>query len=258
MNFLAKSTIALSTAMVLFTGCATTELQTKVQMTQSIFVDPVAKDKRLIFVAMRNTSGQNINLENRIISALQSKGYTVVDDPDKATYILMANILYCDKKQENNALGAAGAGAATGATIAAYNRGGVGNAVAGAAAGALIAGIAGKLTEDTIYQMQVDVMVKQKAKGKVMANTGGVAGQASVQDGGRAGFLNQFAGNIANANGGAQVRDNRTNYASQSYESDYIEKQTLLFAEATKMGLTLEQAIPTLEQQMANQIAGIF
>lgn len=247
-------------ALVFTTGCATTTLQTKVKMTQSIFVDPVAKNKRLIFVSMRNTSGQNLNLESKILANLQAKGYTIVDDPDAATYILMANILYCDKKQENNAAAAAGLGGAIGGSAAAYNSRSmsVGSTLGGAAAGALVAGVIGKLTEDTIYQMQVDVLVKQKAKGKVLASTGSAGGQAQVRDGQRAGFLNSFGGAVRDTQGGAQVSDNRFNTASQQYESEHIEKQTMLFAEATKLNLTLEEAIPSLEQQMANQIAGIF
>ena len=94
------------TTLLFFTGCATSELQTNSRMTQSIFINPVAKNKRLIFVSSKNTSGQRINLENTILSELQLKGYTIVDDPEQATYILMMNILYCDKKQENNAVGA--------------------------------------------------------------------------------------------------------------------------------------------------------
>lgn len=51
--------IALSSlvAMSLLTGCVTTQLQTSATMTQSIFLDPVAKDKKIIFLNVRNTSG---------------------------------------------------------------------------------------------------------------------------------------------------------------------------------------------------------
>lgn len=257
---IARTSLMVALALVFAAGCGTTTLQTKVKMTQSIFVDPVAKNKRLIFVSMRNTSGQNLNLEWMVLSMLQSKGYTIVDDPDMATYVLMANILYCDVKQEDNASGAAALGGMTGGAIASYNsrRGSMKSTLGGAAAGALVAGVIGKLTEDTVYQMQVDVLVKQKAKGKVLASTGSAGGQAQVRDGQRAGFLNSFGGAVRDTQGGAQVSDNRFNTASQQYESEHIEKQTMLFAEATKLNLTLEEAIPSLEQQMANQIAGIF
>jgi len=252
----ASSVIALS----LLSGCATTQLQTKAKMTQSVFVDPVAKEKRIIFVSMRNTSGHDVNLEPRVVSTLQNKGYIITDDPDKATYILMANVLYADIKQENNTAGGAAAGGLAGGAIAGYNSrsGSVGSTLGGAAAGALVGGLLGKLTEDTIFQMQVDVLIKQRAKGSVYTTTGNKAGQSSVSDGRKAGVMNEFGGAIRDTEGGAKVKDNRTNYASQEYQSEYIEKQTMLFAEATKMNLTLPEAIPTLEMQIANQIAGIF
>ncbi len=244
--------------MLMFSGCGTSALQTKVKMTQSIFLDPVARDKRTIFVAMRNTSGQNIYLEGRILESLRSKGYMIVDDPEMATYILMANVLYCDVKREENASGAAAAGAMTGTSIGAYNGNSMTTTIGSGVAGALVGGLIGKMTEDTIYQMQVDILVKQRMQGKVVASSGNVSGQASVTDGTRAGFMNSFGGPVRDTQGGAKVRDNRANYATQSYESDYVEKQTMLFAEATKMGLTLEEAIPALESQITNQISGIF
>ena len=98
MKMTLKMGLVLSSALLLMSGCATTELQTSAKMTQSIFVSPASKEKRTIFVSMRNTSGTDIALEPRVTQALINKGYTIVGDPDKATYVLMANVLYCDKK----------------------------------------------------------------------------------------------------------------------------------------------------------------
>ena len=173
--------MSVMTAAILMTGCATTELQTSAKMTQSVFINPVAKEKRTIFVSMKNTSGTNINLESAIIGSLASKGYTVVDDPDTATYILMTNVLYCNKKSENNLA----QGAVMGGMAGAIANSGSGNfrSIGGAGlAGALVGGAIGKATEDTIYQMQVDIMIREKAKGKVTATTGNASGQASIND----------------------------------------------------------------------------
>ena len=48
------------------------------------------------------------------------------------------------------------------------------------------------------------------------------------------------------------------NAQSQSFETDYIEHKTMMFSEATKMKLTLEEATPILEKQIANQVVGLF
>jgi hypothetical protein len=46
--------------------------------------------------------------------------------------------------------------------------------------------------------------------------------------------------------------------SSQSYESDFIEHRTMMFAEATKMDLNLYEATPILEDKIAQQVAGLF
>lgn len=258
MKNIKKFGLSIALASVLFSGCATTELQTNAKMTQSVFINPVAKDKRLIFVSSKNTSGQQINLEKTILNELEAKGYTVVDDPEMATYVLMMNILYCDKKQENNAVGGAlGAGAA-GAGIAAYNGGGAGKTIGVGLGAALVGGLIAKATEDTIYQMQVDIMIREKASGKVYTSSATANGQSSVSDSSKAGFMNSFGGNIKNTDASGKLNSNMANATAQQYETDYIEHKTMLFAEATKMNLTLQEATPILEKQIASQIAGLF
>lgn len=256
-----KSTIKVALSGILaaslLTGCLTTTLQTNATMTQSIFLDPVAKEKRVVFLNIKNTSGHDVNLEAKLRNALQAKGYKFVDDPAKATYILSTNILYCDKKQENNAVGGAVAGGALGTGISVANSNSVGGAVAAGAAGALVGGLAAKLTEDTIWQMQVDINIKQKAKGKVLSQSGSVSGQASVRDGRSSGFLNSFGGPVRSDRVG-QLNSNQVNTTSQTYSGNYIEKSTIIFAEAVKMGLKLPEATPILEDKIASQIAGLF
>lgn len=258
MNKIKKIGLSVVAFSLLMTGCATSELQTSSKMTQSVFINPVAKDKRLIFVASKNTSGQNINLERTIYSELQAKGYTIVDDPDRATYVLMMNVLYCDRKQENNAVGAGVAAGAAGAGIAAYNNKSMGSTIGiGLAAGA-VGALVGKATEDTIFQMQVDIVIREKAKGKVYASNVTASGQASVSDSRKAGFVNGFGGPVANTDASGRLNSNMASASAQQFEADYVEHKTMLLAEATRMNLTLPEATPILERQIANQIAGLF
>jgi hypothetical protein len=258
MNKIRTLGLSVATIAILFSGCATTELQTNAKMTQSVFINPVAKNKRLIFVSSKNTSGQRINLENTIVNELQSKGYTIVEDPEQATYVLMMNVLYCDKKQENNVAGGAlGAGAA-GAGIAAYNGGGAGKTIGVGLGAALVGGLIAKATEDTIYQMQVDIVIREKAKGTVSTSSVTANGQARVTDSSKAGFVNGFGGPVRDTNATGHLNSNMASANAQNYETDYIEHKTMLFAEATKMNLTLPEATPILEKQISSQIAGLF
>ena len=258
MKKITNLTLSVVLATTLFTGCATTELQTNVKMSQSIFIDPVKKELRTVFVSSKNTSGQPINLEQSLISELQAKGYKIVDDPDEATYILMVNVLYCDRKQENNAVGAGLATGAIGAGISGYNHGGAGQAIGVGLGAAAIGALIGKATEDTIYQMQVDVLIKEKAKGLVFTENSTAAGQASVRDSDKAGFVNSFGGSVKNTNATGHLNSNMANNKSQYYEDERKEYKTVMLAEATKMNLTLQEATPILEKQISNQISGLF
>lgn len=255
LNSLTLSAVGL---MMIFAGCATSELQTSSKMSQSVFINPVAKSKRLIFVSSKNTSGQKINLEKTIISELEAKGYTVVDDPEMATYVLLTNVLYCDKKQENNATGGALAGGVAGAGVSGYNNNSGGQMVGAAIGTAVVGGLLAKLTEDTIYQMQVDIVIREKSNSTVAASNITASGQAGVSDSNKAGFVNSFGGDVKDVNATGHLKSNIANANSQEYETNFIEHKTTLFAEATKMDLTLAQATPILERQISVQIAGLF
>lgn len=242
---------------LLFSGCVTTSLQTKATMSQSVFMEPVNVAQKIVFVAVKNTSGEQINLQQGIEVKLSQKGYKITQDPDEATFILQANILYCNLKQENNAKDAAILGGAAGTGVGIYNRSSATGGVVGGLAGAAVGGLLGKLTEDKIFQMQVDINVRQKRQ-EVLANSGQRIGQSSVSDQKRAGFFNSFGGSVRDTQGGGRLLDNTEGYNQQFYERNYIEHQTTLFAEAAKLNLTLEEAIPILEDKVSSQISGIF
>lgn len=244
-------------AMSLLSGCLTTSLQTNSTMSQSIFLDPVAKEKRVVFLNIKNTSSCQIHLEHKLKSNLEAKGYQISDDLENSTYILSTNVLYCDKKQENNTAGGALAGGAVGAGISAYNSSSVSGAIAAGAIGALLGGLLAKVSEDTIYQMQVDVNIKQKIQNKVLNQNVNINSQASVRDKKASGFLNSFGGNVRNEKVG-QLNANLASSTQQSYESDYVERSTIILAEAVKTGLKLEEVSEILEDKITAQIAGLF
>lgn len=248
--------ISMACASILFTGCATTEIQTKAKMTRTIFLDPVAKSQRTVFVAIRNTSGNDLELEDKIIAGLKKKGYRVVDDPANAKYILMVNVLFADNLKEANAANAAASAGTIGAVAGSYN-GGRNGLVTGLAAAA-VGGLVGKLTEDEIYRMVVDIVVKEKTNQQVITTENSSIGQAEITNKRRAGFMNTFAGPIRSNDSAGELHDNINTQKQQQYATNYIEKKTRIFAEAIKMDLKLEEALPILEKKIAKQIIGIF
>ena len=244
---------------ILFTGCATTELQTQTKMTQSIFLDPVKKDLRTVFISVKNTSGQDMSgLEQKITSNIQAKGYKIVDDPDTAKYTLMVNVLFANNLKEANAVGAGVNGAIIGG-LAGASGGNGGNALGGALLIGGVSAIAGKLTEDEIYRMVTDIVVRDRKNVKVLTTVNTNQGQAYIGQESRAGFANSFAGQIRSNDGaGCVLHDNTSKHQSQQLETDYVEHKTRVFSEAVKMNLKLDEALPILVEKMANQIGGIF
>lgn len=250
--------ISMLSVSILFTSCATTELQTASKMTQTLFISPVKQELKTIFISSKNTSGQDIDIESRLKKELIAKGYTIVDNPEIATYILMTNVLFVDRKQENNASQAALGAGMIGAGVGGYNSSSAGTMVAAGVGAAVLGGLLGKASEDTIYQMQVDVLVKEKNQNPIYTTSSNLSGQAIVRDGQKAGFMNSHSGSIKDVNSSGKLSSNMSNEKIQSYEEQYKEQKTIVYAEATKNNLTLEEASPVLEEKIAKQISGLF
>ncbi|MFH1060672.1 MAG: complement resistance protein TraT, partial [Pseudomonadota bacterium] len=122
---------AMLAALALMAGCAATttairykDLDVQTKMSNTIFLDPVAADKRTIFVQMRNTSDKPFDIQGEIMSALMAKGYRLVNDPAQAHFILQGNVLAVGRTDQSALENTTGLG--------------FGGVAAGAAAGALL------------------------------------------------------------------------------------------------------------------------
>jgi hypothetical protein len=81
------------------------KLETQTKMSETIFLDPVSDDKKTIYIQIRNTSDKkDLNIADQLKSNLLIKGYRVVDNLDKAQFILQANILQVGKNNLENPL----------------------------------------------------------------------------------------------------------------------------------------------------------
>jgi len=138
------------------------DVQTK--MSDTIWLEPVAPAQKTVFVEIRNTSGKNLNIDQKIKTTLVSKGYKIVEDPSQAKYWLQANILKVDKVNLNNENGFSDAvlGAGIGGVLGAQRSGGAYTALGWGLAGAAIGTIADALVSDTAYAMVTDILISEK------------------------------------------------------------------------------------------------
>ena len=73
-------------------------------MSESVFLNPIKADKKVVYVYVKNTTEQQINeLEPKIKEDLKSSGWKITDDPDAAFYMLQVNVLQAGEAKDNKA-----------------------------------------------------------------------------------------------------------------------------------------------------------
>jgi hypothetical protein len=233
-------------------GCAATttaiakrNLDVQTKMTDSVFLEPVSPTERTVFVEVRNTSDKpDLDLQRQIEDRLRARGYTVIDDPARARFLLQANVLQAGRDAETAAqagnsgpLGGGLLGGAAGGAVG-YGVGSAGGgnnillAAAGALAGAAIEGLSGALVQDVSYSIVTDVQVSERAP----------------------------VGQIVTESESAKVARGSTATRTQtsSRTTDLRTQRTRVISSANKVNLDWPEAAPSLVDGLAQSVAGIF
>ena len=235
----------LAGALSVLTGCAATQtaishgsLQVSTKQSETIFLDPVANSQKTIFVAVKNTSDQEVEVASKLKDALKRNGYKIVASPNAAHYMLQANILTVAKMSHSASEGALGAGYGSAIAGAAVGTavGSFANSTAGMVGGGIAGGVIGlaadALVKDVNYTMITDLQISARVGKGIKVNE-------------------HFQSNLQN--GSSTVN-------SQSYvtNSEYQRYRTRVVSNADKVNLKFAEARPALEQGLAKVIAGIF
>ena len=210
----------------LHTAVSKRNLDVQTKMSDTIWLEPAAANERTVFVQIRNTSGKNLNIEQKVINVLTSKGYRIVNNPAEAKYWLQANILKVDKVNldSNNGFSDAILGAGVGGVLGAQRSGGAYTALGWGLAGAAIGTLADALVDDIAYAMVTDILR---------------AVQTSTRN------------SVKQGNSGSMT--------STSSASSNMEKySTRVLSTANQVNLNFNSAIPLLEDELGKVIAGIF
>lgn len=215
------------------------DMQVKLKMTDTIFLDPVVKAKnKTIYVAVNNTSDmQEVDttmLQNLIVSRLSAKGYQVVTDPTQAGYIIQANVLYMDYYRQTGTKEGAVEGALVGAGSGALIGQSRDTSIALGLIGALVGGVGGTLLGKAIkvetYAGVVDVQIQERTDKPV---TGQI---------------------ITNAQQGSST----TIQTKQEISSNYQIYRTKIACTAQQTNIDKNEAARAIADKIANQIGGIF
>lgn len=230
---------------VMLTSCAATQtaiehghLQTSTKLSETIFLNPVADTQKTVFVSVKNTSDQEINLESDLKESFRTHGYRVVSSPSAAHYLLQANILKVGKMSVSASQSALGegygsalAGGVAGAALGSLTRN-TNATIGGAVAGGLVGLAADSLVKDVNYTMITDVQISEK-----------VARGVKVQETHRA-SLRQGSSSSLNQ--------------TSTVDSQYQRYRIRIVSNADKVNLAFKDAVPALKSDLVKSLVGIF
>lgn len=232
-------------AVVVLTGCAATQtalehgsLQVSTKQSETIFLDPVSSAQKTVYVSVKNTSDEEIDISPQLKTALSSHGYKVINNPNSAHYLLQANVLKVGKMSvaaSQSALGggygSAIAGAVAGTAAGSFTHSSTGM-IAGGLAGGVIGLAADSLVKDVNYTMITDVQISERVGKGVKVNE-------------------QFQSHLKN---GSSTVTSQTS----SRDSQYQRYRTRVVSNADKVNLKFSDARVSLEQGLVKVISGIF
>ena len=157
-------------------GCAAThvaiskrDLDVQTKMSSTIFLDPVAKNKQVIYLQVRNTSDKSdLKIEDSIRSGITGRGYKIVKDAGRAHYMLQINVLQAgkiDPAAAQAAFGAGYGGAMTGILAGAAAGGSGRDAATGGLLGGIIETVSGAFVKDVTYSIITDLQISERNGG---------------------------------------------------------------------------------------------
>lgn len=235
-----SSSIGFSGCSAMKTAVTKRNLEIQTKMSDTVFLEPVAPEERIVYFDLRDTSSKHLDVVKKIRANLEKRGYKITDNPKKATYMLQGNILTVTKtnRREAEALSksaygsAIAGGIAAGATANALGANG-GQTTAYALAGAGLGFIGDSLVEDTVYVMVTDLQIRERPlEGEVITQTQ----QANLKQG--------LATNTQQNIQGGKVK--------------WKTYRTRVVSTAEQMNLDFEDAKKALENELASAIAGVF
>lgn len=245
--------LSLGVALSLLGGCAATQvalskkdLDVQTKTSTSVFVDPVPRNQRTIFLDVRSGvmefDRRNFSQFVKQQFASNENGYQIVDDPDQAHFQMLVYVLNLEKASPTAAQaalqqgyvggGETMAGAAAGAVIGSRS----GNTWTGGVVGGLAATgvslVANSLVKDVTYMLVADISIRERvAQGVYVRKDTQI--DARVSD---AGSSQQRVSEVSN-------------------RKDY---RTRIVTTANKANLELPEAQNPMFQKTAYAMAGFF
>ena len=236
----------LATGMTGLVGCNTTtkiikhgKLEVETKMSETIFLDPIEDEKKTVLLQIRNTSDKSgLDIESKIRSAVEGKGYRIVNSPKQANIMIQANILQVGKSTLENPFealsggyGSGLEGFATGAALAGAT-GGSGRSMLGIG---LLAGVGNTILDAAVevvtFTMTTDLQISEKADGEYVSESSD-----------------------------ASLKQGTSGYKKSTWEkkTNWKKYQTRIMSVGKKTNLKFEEAEPKLTEGLVKSISGLL
>jgi hypothetical protein len=215
------------------------KLEVETKMSETIFLDPIDDNKKTVLLQIRNTSDKSgLEIESKIRSAIESKGYRIVNSTGSANIMIQANVLQVGKSTLENPFqaltggyGSGLEGLATGAAIAGAT-GGSGRSMLGIG---LITGIGNTILDAAVevvnFTMITDLQISEKADGEYVSESSD-----------------------------ANLKQGTSGYKKSTWEkkTNWKKYQTRIMSVAKKTNLKFEEAEPKLTEGLVKSISGLL
>lgn len=249
-----KPTMILGSAIIVgsvLAGCAAVEtsvakrnLDVQTKTSTAIFVDPIARNMRLVYVDVRSgvMEFDRRAFRHEVMNAFANNdnGYQVTDDPDEAPYHMSIFVTTLEKSSPTAAEQAldqgysdVAAGAMVGEMIGAdHGRGSPTSAMIGSAVGSLAITAANAFVQDVTFMLVADVKITERTR----------HGAIVRKD-------TKISSKVSDAGSSTQRVSEATN------RKEYT---TRIVTTANKANLTIEEAQPLMFAKTAYAMSGFF
>jgi hypothetical protein len=223
------------------TSIAKRNLDVQTRISSAIFVDPVSREKRTVYVNVRSAV---MEFDRRAFKQFvieefnhNDNGYRVIDNPDEAQFHMSVYVTKLEKTSPTaaeEALRRGGGGDVVGGIILGSNIGGSNHrgSVGGAILGAIGVTAANALVQDVLYLLVADVSIKERARQGVTVRKDI---KLSTKDG-----------------------DSGSSTQRASEATDLKEYRTRIVTTANKANLEIEEAQPVMFQKTAFAMSSFF
>jgi Enterobacterial TraT complement resistance protein len=214
-------------------------LEVETKMSEAVFLDPIDDNKKTVLLQIRNTSDKSgLEIESKIRSAIERKGYRIVNSTQSANIMIQANVLQVGKSTLENPFqvltggyGSGLEGFATGAAIAGAT-GGSGRSMLGIG---LITGIGNTVLDAAVevvnFTMITDLQISEKADGEYVSESSD-----------------------------ANLKQGTSGYKKSTWEkkTNWKKYQTRIMSVAKKTNLKFEEVEPKLTEGLVKSISGLL